>query len=138
MVELRSDDAPSVTLVHPYPSRYRDLFQVVSQELSIPFVPYSEWIEKLEKAAGEVAESNDATRSAQFAEQVPAATIIAFFKSAVSAVENGSEGHEAMGLADFETDVARKGSAALRNARKLVAEDVQSWLGYWKSVEFLV
>lgn len=138
LIEMRSKEFPTVTLVHPYPVTYRELFQAVSEELSLPFVPYSEWEGKLEKAASKVAELNDLTRSAQFAEEVPAATILEFFKGAlISESSVKEEGSEVMGLPGFETVQARKGSSALQNAQRLSANDAKLWLGYWKGVGFL-
>lgn len=135
---MRSADSSTVTLVHPYPVPYRSLFQVVSDELNLPFVPYQEWERKLEEAASEVAALNDSTRSAKFAQEVPAATILEFFKGVlVSEAYVKDADSEVLGLPGFETVQARKGSPALQNARKLSSTDVKMWLGFWKDIGFL-
>lgn len=127
-----------MTLVHPYPVSYHDLFKAISDELSLPFAPYSEWEAKLEEAASKVAELNDSARSAQFAEEVPAATILEFFKGAlISEASVKDEESEVMGLPVFETVQARKGSATLQNAQKLSPKDAKSWVAYWRSIGFL-
>lgn len=138
LIELRSEADPAVTLVHPYPAPYLDLFKAIAEELSLPFASYSEWYNRLEKATTEVAEANDANRSAQFAEQVPAGTLLEFFKGAVAAEATAKDdSREVMGMSTFETNNSRKGSLALRNARQLTAGDARSWIGYWRSVGFL-
>lgn len=138
LVENRNEDPSAITLVHPYSVPYSELFQAISKELGLPFASYSEWEGKLEEAASKVSELNDSARSAQFAEEVPAATILEFFKGALgseSSVKN--EDSEVFGLAAFETVQARKGSVALQNARRLSAQDARSWIGYWRSIGFL-
>jgi hypothetical protein len=86
-----------------------------------------EWETKLEKIATEVAEAIDA---AEFADRVPAGTLLEFFKGAVAAEATAKdEQPEVMELASFETENPRKGPATPRNASRLTAED--SWIAYW-------
>lgn len=92
----------------------------------------------MEEAASEVAALNDSTRSAKFAQEVPAATILEFFKGVlVSEAYVKDADSEVLGLPGFETVQARKGSPALQNARKLSSTDAKMWLGFWKDIGFL-
>jgi hypothetical protein len=138
LIELRSDDASVVTLVHPHPAPYKTLFDAVARDLDLPFASYTEWERRLEDAAEEVARANDATRAAEFAERVPGATLLEFFKGGLLAEGRERDaGSEVMGLPTFETENSQRGSVTLRGVSRLRASDALSWIGYWKSIGFL-
>jgi thioester reductase-like protein len=138
VVDLRNEGVLAVNLVHPQPVACKQLFDIFSQELSLPFIPYAEWVAKLEKAAAETSQLNNSSRIAEFADKVPAATLLEFFQGALKAEEFVGDDSEALGFPRLVTENARKASGSFRGAGKLGAEDVRSWLTYWREAGFLV
>lgn len=125
-----------MNLAHPLPIPCADIIAVFSQELSLPIVPYEQWVQRLDGFIAN-SSSNNEDHSSQLAKDVPAATIIGFFHDVLQAASSGKEDGEAMGIARLLVEEAVKGSMTLRAARKLGPDDVRLWLDYWRKVGFI-
>lgn len=141
IVDMRNELVLAANLAHSRPVPCHDLFQLFSQELSLPIVPYADWVSKLEQATAAVSRLNNSAKITEFAEQVPASTLLEFFKAALKSemavIASGKEGLEAMGFPMLVTENAKNASESFKNAPTLGLEDVKAWLGYWKSVGFV-
>jgi hypothetical protein len=114
ILSLRHAPHSAINLIHPRPSAWSELFSHFSSELGVPLVPYPEWKHRLSEAAS----------AGVSAEDVPAVKLLAFF-SELSVRD------------DMEIGKAYRASRELRELKKLGAEDVRKWLGYWRSRKFI-
>lgn len=141
LIELLSSNTNlgTVHLIHPQPSLCRDVFNVISEELALPILPFAEWIKILEDLVGDRwrSEPIDQPASNQLLDAVPALKAIGFYKSAQ---EREDDLKDAMGVPKLATtkalaasDVLRKGSSAW----KIGPEDICMWLEYWRRVGFI-
>lgn len=141
IVDMRNEHILAANLAHPKPVPCKDLFEHFSKELSIPLVSYEDWVSKLEQASAAVSTLNNSAKIAEFAEQVPAYTLLEFFRGALQAekaiIASGKEDLEAMGFPMLVTENAKEASESFKNASILGSEDVKGWLAYWKSVGFI-
>jgi hypothetical protein len=136
LVEMRNTENSTVNLAHPYAVRGSVLFDVIAQKLSLPLVPYVEWEKKLEEIyAGNAFHSGSSAKLTELTRQIPAITIIDFFRSGVK--NSITDESELMGLPNLRIEAALDESSTLRTACKLGADDVGFWLKYWKEVGFL-
>ena len=108
-------------LVNPTPCRWDDVFSYIAKELNVPLRPYDEWLSKLRGASGTV----------KNVQEHPTLRLLGFYE-AVSQ-ENGSEAGR---LPSCGTEVARSVCSVLggEELRGVKAEEIQRWLGYWKSL----
>jgi len=124
-----------VHLVHPKSTKWNEIFRAVSSSLSLPLIPYSEWVARLQDA------SLKAGGDASVADHIPAIKLIDFFRTAFPSTPSGSvsEGYrpkEALG-ADLATEKTIGVSGTLRDLEQLNEKDVRRWLQYWESHSFL-
>jgi hypothetical protein len=141
LVELRSSKTNMGTayLIHPQPSLRRDVFKVLSEELSLPIQPFAKWVKALEDLArlGPGSEYSDQRTPNQLLEDIPAVKTVEFYKGAL---EREGDSSDAMGvppLAMTEAlaalDILRKGGSF----KKFNPKDICSWLEYWRGVGFI-
>ena len=97
------------------------MFGYIAKELNVPLGSYDECISKLKGASG-------AVKSMQ---EHPTLRLLGFYE----ALGQGS-GSEAGGLPSCSTEVARSVCTVLggEELRGVKAEEIQRWLGYWKSL----
>ncbi|EJT96901.1 acetyl-CoA synthetase-like protein, partial [Dacryopinax primogenitus] len=112
-----SDKSKYFNLVHPKPTSWTSVFECMSKELSIPLIPFGDWVSKVEQA------TSDGTPGA--VERIPAIKILDFLRRAA-----GSSG-EVQERTRFETADAVRVSTTLRDLEQLGEADVRKWLGYW-------
>jgi hypothetical protein len=131
LVEMRRSSAQIVHLAHPRPVSWSAVFETLSITLDIPLVSYTEWLARLEKS-GQALATASVEAEAKAIGNNPALLLIDFFRGASMDVDPSKE---AMGQCILSLDQAKKASRTLRdeNLRQLGVEDVNQWLGYWKS-----
>lgn len=113
-------------LAHPNPVPISSILQSLASTLSIPLVPYSEWLAKLEVAAANLGSgSNDN----------PAVSLLEFFRSRGDIVDEDVK--EAMFGTLLATTRATALAPTLRSLPQLRSEDVGQWVAYWRKVGFL-
>lgn len=127
-----------VHLVHPRPVPWSQLAAVFSRELSVPVVPYSEWLAKLEDAANSVSQNgsqDDSQREVEMMTNIRALRLLPFFKDVGT---NGKSGNSfGMQALDVKQAIAASATMADPAFPQLDADDVRRWLAYWRSVKLL-
>lgn len=120
---MRSSPSGFLHLAHPRPVRWSDMAQHMSEALRLPLVPYSDWLERLE-------------RNLDVGGDNPASRLIDFFRTASM---DGGDSKDAMGLPRLELVKAKGGSRTLNDdtLRQIGKDDVDRWLSYWRSVGFV-
>ncbi|KAJ7487932.1 hypothetical protein FB451DRAFT_1225962 [Mycena latifolia] len=121
-------------LVHPQPVTWNFVLDSVRDIMSsnsakpLQLVKFSEWLAELESLA---------TRCSTTADHgdLPGIRLLDFF-SKLSAASDGSVDSEFAGL-DLATDEIHAASPAVRSARKISIEEIEAWVGYWKSMGYL-
>lgn len=148
----------ALNVVHPRPVSWRSLFEGLADALAsngrrLPLVPWSEWQAMLESRAADATEEdlNAVVRITHFPRSIdadrisccmqPAIRLPPFFAAQTAgdkAVrESGATDSEAAGLSPLSTAKAQEASAALRELPPLDREDIDRWVGYWRSKKFI-
>lgn len=128
-----------VHLIHPRPVSWSSLAGVVSSMLSVPLVPYTDWLAKLEQAASSLSQSEDSGEtqgdSIDLLRDLRAVRLLSFFK----AIKTNSLDGEALGFPHIDITQAVAASTTLSDPElhQLDAGDVARWLGYWRKVGLL-
>ncbi|EGN93439.1 hypothetical protein SERLA73DRAFT_172085 [Serpula lacrymans var. lacrymans S7.3] len=117
-----------VHLIHPRPVRWSSLAAVLSSEFSVPLVPYTEWLSRLEQ---EAVDAEDNSSDLKVTGYIRALRLQSFFKH----IATKTASSEAFGFDSFDTREAIALSSQLANPalRQLGREDVKNWLGYWRN-----
>ncbi|KAJ7753642.1 hypothetical protein DFH07DRAFT_921322 [Mycena maculata] len=114
-----------VHLVNPQPVPWSTLGKIIASELSVPLVPYAEWLSRVESASK--------TRKSSGPFRAP--RLLEFFRS-----RNLSTGPErdAFGLPKLDMANALSASQGLQFPKcRLGENDVKLWMMYWRSVGLL-
>ncbi|GBE84591.1 acetyl-CoA synthetase-like protein [Sparassis crispa] len=126
-----SVSAPAVVnLVHPRPVEASSVFDNLNEELGLqlPFVPLSDWVQKLENAAQNA--------SAKDLEIMPAIKLLEFFRSLAAGQASKAS---SLGADDpvFDTSKAQSASATMARLGALGKAEVHAWVKFWKGQNFL-
>ncbi|KAJ3846639.1 acetyl-CoA synthetase-like protein [Lentinula lateritia] len=115
-------------LAHPRPILFDTLIVSAAFHLKLPVIPYTDWFQLL-KSEAEIVNSDSS-----LLERIPAWKISTFFEYA-----DLDSGTEAMGLTLMDLSRAKLVSKTLGSPdlEQLTAADVEKWLKYWKSVDFM-
>ncbi|OCB92288.1 acetyl-CoA synthetase-like protein [Sanghuangporus baumii] len=132
IAELRNSVAPVLHLAHPHPVPWSSVFQVASQELQLPLVPYNDWFRALTSDD----QSLDVIRSVDLLTKNPALRIVDFFRTPV---ENTEAYGEALGMRSLALNEALNNSVILRRMQEMPLSDVdvKKWIAAWSSSGFL-
>ncbi len=127
--QLQSGELNVFHVAHPRPTSWSSIFEIISRELGVPLVPYSEWLDCLEATA--------TTGSQSFLDN-PASRMIQFYRFAATCDFNNPR-KEAMGLTAMSMDHSKKVSLTLARSDlgQLNAENVKQWLSFWTKVGFI-
>jgi thioester reductase-like protein len=138
-VAFAKEEPPiAVNLVHPRPIAWRTLMQPVADALvernvtscPLPFVSFSEWLEKLESSAKDLSEET--------MKRIPAIKLLNFMRfmarSDIAIRASGEMGSEAGGVASFATAVAERVSPTMKELRSLSSADAAQWVDYWAAM----
>ncbi|KAJ7624056.1 male sterility protein-domain-containing protein [Mycena polygramma] len=105
-------------IVHPHPVAWTTILNPLAETLSVPIVPYYEWVESLRRVA-----ETDAAR------ETPAIALLDIFMS--------QRGGSVFIDGDQKFDLENTRTASPAFAKDLVpplaAKDVSAWLQYWKT-----
>ncbi|KAJ6629893.1 hypothetical protein B0H10DRAFT_1775629 [Mycena sp. CBHHK59/15] len=113
-------------LVHPRPVAWSTLGNALAAALSVPLVPYMQWLSLLE----DVAQKQENTHSFR------ATRLLSFFRSLIPGIDDESQ--DAFGLPKLDMKHALEASVSLRSQnQQLGMNDVNRWLSYWRSVGLL-
>ena len=127
--EIRHSREPIVHLVHPRPASWRSILEPIAKELSVPLVPYDQWVGTLESSVEQgTAQEVEAMRLN------PALRLLQFFKAQSNAM---TPDKEAMGLVFISTDKAVRVSESLARMPQLDGERARMWLAAWRKSGFL-
>ncbi|KAF8572826.1 NAD(P)-binding protein, partial [Ramaria rubella] len=126
LIDLRHTSSQFVHLVHPRPVPWTSVIQHVADYLHVPVIPYEEWLSRLKASP----RTDDALH------RNPALHLIDFYQFSTTPKDFARlSSREAMGVAMFETNISAREAPSLAPARlwQLGKDDVNKWIGYWKS-----
>lgn len=126
---MRNSHYPVLHLAHPRPVSWSTIIKPLARALSLPLVPYTEWVLKLEESLGGSAH-DDARDEVERMKVNPALRILDFFRGGMLA---GDASREAMGMPELSLERAVEEAEALgeRALPQLGEKDALSWLAYW-------
>ncbi|KIJ30224.1 hypothetical protein M422DRAFT_187398, partial [Sphaerobolus stellatus SS14] len=128
LIELRHAQALICHLVHPKPVQWKTIATHVSQALNVPIISAKEWVERLEELAAE-----DKT-------PISAVHLLGVYRAGLlSPDSDDSTPREILGLPDYEMEQTLRASEYLASGKlnQLRKQDVESWVGSWKSLGVL-
>jgi thioester reductase-like protein len=136
MLEMSCVDAQPGThthhLAHPRGVPFNTLIGLVASSLSVPLVPFPDWLSKL-ATAHKVAQSYSAAELERAQMANPALRLFGFFQSARTGPE-----WEPLGVARLDTARSIRVSSVLaEGAKPLGEENVWKWLSAWRASRFL-
>ncbi|KAI0698168.1 hypothetical protein BC835DRAFT_1413297 [Cytidiella melzeri] len=134
LVLSKDDPAGMLNVVHPRPISWRETFDAanVALGLSLPFIPFADWVAQVE------ARSADASQ--QTLESMPAIKLLNFFNGIAKRNKTGNSEKievDSVGLAILDTTKLQHYSTTIRNLQPLGPKHVQSWIAYWRTKRFL-
>ncbi|GJJ05927.1 putative NRPS-like protein biosynthetic cluster [Clathrus columnatus] len=130
IIELRHAPINFAHIVHPRPIKLTELIHSISEELQLPIIPFSDWVNRLENLP----------KTEEILHKTHALHLIGFYKAGMpplkgNATDSFSNQHEVMGLPTFETSKTESAVEALneRNLPSITKEEVVGWIGYWRA-----
>lgn len=118
---MRKSQAGTILhLVHPRRTPWHTLIAAIAEELSVPSVPYTEWMNALERCA--IDSAQDEVKAMQ---ENPALRLLEFFKRGP------------ISLLPISSENAQKASTTLASLPELGPQIVREWLTAWRSSRFL-
>ncbi|KAJ8081122.1 putative NRPS-like protein biosynthetic cluster [Marasmius tenuissimus] len=124
--DFRDAYAPFLHLVNPQRTSFEEISEFFSGVLSLPLVPYQDWVQAVEESESRCASSPELLA------QIPASTILDFFRE-----RRSKSGPEALGYPLLDTSIAQSLSRGLREVTPTGIEEAERWLRYWKRIRFL-
>ena len=124
-----------VHLVHPRPVSWSSIAAVLSEDLSVPLVPYADWLAKLEARAGAHAgqsKAGDAHLRVEDLKEIPALRLLSFYQALK--LGNDEEGN-ALDFPRLDTSCAVAASPTLADPQvhQVTSEIVKEWLKSWRA-----
>jgi hypothetical protein len=129
---MQSPESRIVHLVHPKPTPWSQLAAVLWSELSVPLVPYHEWLSKLEHTA--ISQGGNAHTAP---DTLAASRLINFYRSIALKMDGTENPLEAFGFPCLSTEHAVNTSSTLVKLEPLSDGDVKAWLAYWRGIGFI-
>ncbi|KAJ8082616.1 putative NRPS-like protein biosynthetic cluster [Marasmius tenuissimus] len=128
-----SDSVKFINLVHPHPVPAAPMMERLGEQLGLPLVRYSEWLNALESAASTTSSSSMRNPSSSSLSN-PAISLLHFYRSArpPSAADS-----EAFGFTAMKTNNAVDTVPWLKDLSPIGREDVDKWVEYWRRVGLL-
>ncbi|KAJ7210990.1 hypothetical protein C8J57DRAFT_1400321 [Mycena rebaudengoi] len=123
VLEMHGSQERYAHIIHPHPVPMTHILSPVSRILDIPLVPYSDWLESLDKTA-----SHESEASAN-----PAVRLIDFFRT----YREVAPDQEAFFPAVLSTTVSIRTAPSLASAAALTAQDVEVWTAYLRQGGYL-
>ncbi|TBU23410.1 acetyl-CoA synthetase-like protein [Dichomitus squalens] len=127
--EMRRSPESVLHLVHPHPVPWHALLAPIAEELGVPLVPYTQWLEKLEGSV-----EHGSAEEVEAMKANPALRLLPFYKAQAGTM---TPDREAMGLVFISTEKAVRVSESLAKMPQLGAERARMWLAAWKRSGFI-
>ncbi|PCH36752.1 hypothetical protein WOLCODRAFT_86323, partial [Wolfiporia cocos MD-104 SS10] len=135
LVALRRSSVSSsvIHLIHPRPVPWSTVADVISSELSVPLVPYADWLEELGRSIeptknGQQANTVDALTDIALLRDIRALRLLPFYKNLSKAT-----GGDALGFSTLSMSQALSCLPALSATNsQLTPGDVKVWLSQWR------
>ncbi|KAL0565697.1 hypothetical protein V5O48_016323 [Marasmius crinis-equi] len=124
--EVRDAHAPFLHVVNPQTTPFADILQPFSEALSLPMVPYQEWIHAIEESESRY------TSSPELLSQIPASKILDYFRE-----RSSKAGAEVPGYPSLDTRICRTLSSRLGDAPQFERKEAERWLKYWRKIGFI-
>lgn len=121
----------TVHVVHPRPVPWHDLATHIARELGARLVSYAEWFDALERAAVTREGQSRARKWRMRAAGLPP------FLHNVDKMTLAGPRAGGMPVWDGPKGVAASPTLADPDVRRLGAEDVERWIGYWRKIGFI-
>lgn len=137
LIDFRLSGKPSsstiIHLIHPRPTTWLSLAKSIAAELSIPLVPFSEWLAKLEQSGKS---KTNGSVEVEDLRRIPALRLLPFFKSMSARVEDSPN---AFGFPILACEMAAQLSGTLSDPDipQLSENDARKWVRYWRKVGFI-
>ena len=129
-----SGSSSLVHLVHPKPVSWASLASIAAQDLSVPLVSYTEWLEKLEEA-GKSTQSDNTDNGVEILRKIPALRLLPFYQSISATQKNDGN---AFGLPPLGCEEAVCLSKTMSDGILPLGEnDVRSWMQFWRDVGYI-
>ncbi|KAI0795718.1 hypothetical protein C8Q75DRAFT_711913 [Abortiporus biennis] len=127
LVQMRHSDEPILHLVSANPVPWHQVMEALAAQLSVPLVPYDEWIQKLKASltAGGLSEVENMERN-------PALKLLGFYASATFEGDN----NEPIGIIRLDISKAKKAVPVLEDVKFDVSETTKKWISAWKAASY--
>ncbi|KAF8185750.1 acetyl-CoA synthetase-like protein [Pholiota molesta] len=133
LLDLASSDdryPPAMNLVHHNPVDWNSTIQYIKEALerehnvSLPFIPYQEWVAKLATLA--------ASANSEQLNSTPAIKLLGFFEGLAAGERAATpQQTEAFATTEFSTDKLKRISKTFLELPRLSSEHAYSWIKYW-------
>ncbi|KAJ6545363.1 hypothetical protein B0H19DRAFT_1266811 [Mycena capillaripes] len=123
LVEMRDSEERYMHITHPHPVTITQILSPLSATLGIPLVPYSVWLECLERASSQESGASN-----------PAVRLIDFYRS----YRDVTAEQEAFFPTLLSNTVAVKVSPSLSSVAPLTGQDVERWTSYLRQGGYLL
>ena len=146
-IALSNDTGADVlNIVHPRPVPWNRLFTEIATDLSselntsLLFIPYSQWISKLEQFSASPTEDD---LKAVVSLEIPFylnRKLMRLFQPGLKILQflrNLNAGEGKVHNIQYTTTKAEENSEALKNMQALDEHQVVGWISYWKKIGFL-
>lgn len=132
---MRNSPQPILHLVHPRPISWSSVIGPVSHALSLPVVPYAEWLARLRST--QAGTDHSGASEVQLMQANPGLMLLDFFAHAVSSEAQRED--DAMGIRTLDVTKALQVAPSLTDSHlpQLEEKDIMSWVGYWRRIGFL-
>lgn len=127
--DMRSSSELYLHLAHPYSIPWSVILDSVAQELSLPQVPFDQWLSALEKSG----EGLSAESEVEMTRDNPALKLLDFFTQGTGTL--GMRG--AFNIQALDVSNARRVSRTLNKLSPLTGDAARSWISYWRRTGFL-
>ncbi|KAG2133342.1 putative aminoadipate reductase [Suillus clintonianus] len=138
-VAFAEEEPPiAINLVHPRPVAWKTLMRPVADAIferkitsvSLPFIPFSEWSEKVELSAKNPSEQN--------IQRIPAIKLLNYIRfisrSDIAIRASGEMRSDVGGFTSFATGVAQRVSLTVKELEPLSSVTATTWVDYWEAV----
>jgi hypothetical protein len=131
---VRAPETPAIVhVVRPNPVPWATLIQHAADSCAVPVVPWDNWLDALERS---MSDNSLSVRDQRRAE--PAIRLRSLFHNRTHVFTGRAPGeYEAFALPNMDTAVLRKLMPALETVPSIGKKDVESWMGYWRSLDML-
>ncbi|KAF8160214.1 acetyl-CoA synthetase-like protein [Mycena galopus ATCC 62051] len=119
LVEMRTSGKRYLHLTHPQPIPFSDVLLPIAEDLGVPVVPYSRWLESLEMVASHGSDN-------------PGVRLLEFFRQSEESSED-----EAFFPARLYNMNGLEISGTLSSLGPLGSQDAKEWVGYLREIGYL-